>query len=102
MEWTLVLIAVLAGIGWWVVRRGGLVSAKFVVTVRGPGIDGIEIRGQVPGHDAADIAEFVAGLDLPPGAMIWGVPDQKRTRLRFTKVPDRLQQRTRNFFFSRG
>lgn len=94
------LLLVVAAVGYKLLR-GGLGDATFVVEVKGPGIEGVQIRGSVPGHAESDVAEFVAGLELPAGARIWAVPDRDRIRLRFSGgVPDNLQQRLRNFFYT--
>ena len=83
------------------VLRGGLDGAKFVVRVRGEGVEGIEVKGAVPGKSSAEVADFVAGLELPAGARIWGVPDRDRIMLRFSaQVPENLQQRIRNYFYN--
>lgn len=90
-------------LGWAVVKvlRGGLGDAKFVVSVRGPGTEGIDVKGEVPGKSAGEVTDFVAGLELPAGARIWAVPDGERMQLRFSgHVPDNLQQRLRNYFYN--
>ncbi|MEM6291383.1 MAG: DUF3634 family protein [Myxococcota bacterium] len=78
--------------------RGGIGSAVFIVTVRGEGVDGVHVQGTVPGKTSSDMQDFVARMELPVGAKIWAVRDGDGVRLRFNaKVPDNLQQRTRNF-----
>lgn len=73
----------------------------FVARVRGRG-RGVDLRGQVPGHAAATVRDFVASLSLPPGASIRGLPDGDRFRLEFSRqVPASEHQRLRNFFYSR-
>lgn len=91
-------LAVLA----FVVARGGLDGARYVITVRGEGELGVVIKGEVPGYAHNDVAEFVAGLEMPRGAQIRGVPEGDRVVLRFSsQVPSHLQQRLRNFFYLR-
>ena len=83
------------------VLRGGLDGATFVVRVRGEGAEGIEVKGNVPGKSGGEVAEFVAGLELPKGARIWAVPDRDRITLRFSaEVPENLQQRLRNYIYN--
>jgi hypothetical protein len=80
---------------------GGLSDAKFVVTVEDEGTDGVKIKGEVPGYSHGEVADFIAGLELPKGAKIWAVPDRDRIQLRFNSaVPETLQQRMRNFFYA--
>jgi hypothetical protein len=95
----LVVVAVAAIV--WKVATGGRGDARFVLTVNGPGIEGIEVRGQVPGIGADELTEFVAKLELPKGAKIWAVPDGDRLALRFTNVPEGPQQRVRNLVLSK-
>ena len=98
----IILIAVVVGAVGWKILRGGLGDAKFVVTVRGEGAEGVTVNGSAPGYSAGEVAEFVGGLELPAGAKFWGVPDGDRIRLRFSdKVPEHLHQRLRNFFYLR-
>jgi hypothetical protein len=95
----LVLLAVAAVA--FKILRGGLGDATFVVTVESEGSEGIKIQGDVPGYSAGEVAEFVAGLQLPIGAKVWGIPDRDRIRLRFSAtVPETLHQRMRNFFYA--
>lgn len=83
-----------------VVARGGLSGARFTITIRGDGPQGVRIQGVVPGHPANEVAEFLAGLPLPEGARLWGVPEGERVVLRFSPaVPEHLHQRLRNFFY---
>ncbi len=78
--------------------RGGLGDAVFVVTIRGEGADGVDVTGTVPGKTSGDMQDFVARMELPVGAKIWAIRDGDGVRLRFNgKVPENLQQRTRNF-----
>lgn len=96
----LVGAAVLAAILWKVAMRGRD-EAKFMIEVSGPGIDGVKMKGAVPGRSASEILDFVARLELAPGVKIWGVPDRGRIRLEFAgEVPDNLAQRMRNFFYN--
>ncbi len=98
--WITALILLVVGFAGYKILGGGIGDAKFVVRVSGPGPEGVQIRGDVPGHGEGEVAEFVAGLELPEGAKIWGIPDRDRIQLRFSSdVPDNLQQRLRNFFY---
>lgn len=95
----LVLLAVAAVV--FKILGGGMGDAKFIVTVEGEGPDAVKIKGEVPGYSHGDVAEFIAGLELPSGAKIWGVPDRNRIQLRFNStVPETLQQRLRNYFYA--
>lgn len=95
----LLLVVVLVG---WKVFSGGLFGARFVVQVRGAAPEDIAFQGDAPGYSAAEVAEFVRSLDLPPGARIWGMPFGPRIRLHFSpEVPEHLHQRLRNFFYAR-
>lgn len=97
----IVAIAIVLGVATLaiVVARGGLHGARFTITVRGPGPSGVVIDGDVPGLPANEIAELIAGLDLPRGARLWGMPEGDRVALRFSPtVPEHLHQRLRNFF----
>jgi hypothetical protein len=91
-------VLVLAAVVWKVAMRGRD-EAKFSIEVSGPGIDGVKMRGAVPGRSSGEICDFVARLELPAGAKLWGVPDRGRLRLEFSGVPEHLQQRMRNFFY---
>ena len=95
----LVVVAVVAIV--WKLATGGRGDARFVLTVNGPGIEGIELRGEVPGIGSDDLADFVAKLELPKGAKIWAVPDGDRLALRFANVPEGPQQRVRNLVLSK-
>jgi hypothetical protein len=95
----LVVVAVVAVI--WKLASGGRDDARFVLTVSGPGVEGIALRGEVPGQSAEEFIAFIASLELPAGARIWGIPDGNRLALRFTAVPDGPQQRVRNLVLSR-
>jgi hypothetical protein len=98
--WILALVLLVVAAVGYKILRGGLGDAKFVVRVRAAGVEGVQIEGQVPGHGTQEVAAFVAGLELPPGAKIWGVPDRDRIVLRFSaEVPEHLHQRLRNFFY---
>lgn len=101
MTWSigLVLLGIAAVI--WKLTRRGRGDATFVVRVTGPGVDGVVLDGDVPGLGHADFVAFVAGLELPAGAEIWAIPDRDRVALRFTDVPEGLQQRVRNLVLSR-
>lgn len=58
------------------------------------------LTGQVPGYSSSDIKQFIAELRLPSGAIITGVPDGDRYRLKFNgAVPPSARQRIRNYFF---
>ena len=93
------MLLVLAAVSYKLLR-GGLGDAKFVVRVRGPGPQGVQVDGDVPGHATSEVAAFVADLELPAGAKIWGVPDGARIVLRFSAdVPEHLHQRLRNYFY---
>ncbi|MCA9651852.1 MAG: DUF3634 family protein [Myxococcales bacterium] len=97
-----VVVAVVAGLAGLalVVARGGLDGARFTVEVRGEGPGGVMVKGTVPGFSAAEIAEFVAELELPAGARIRGIPEGDRVVLRFSEqVPEHLHQRIRNVFY---
>jgi hypothetical protein len=95
----LVAAAVLAVL--WKLGRAGRGDARFLLTVKGPGAEGITMRGEVPGQEREDFIAFVAALELPVGAEIWGIPDGDRIALRFKDVPDGPQQRVRNLVLSR-
>lgn len=93
-------IVVLAFIAYKVVR-GGVGDAVFVVTVRGEGPENVQVKGTTYGKSHGDVQDFVARMELPKGAKIWGIRDGDQIRLRFSShVPDNLQQRTRNFFLN--
>lgn len=99
-----IAIAIVAGLAVLgvTVARGGLDGARFTVVVSGPGVEGVRIKGAVPGYSNAEIAEFVAGLELPAGSRIRGVPEGDRVVLRFSdEVPSHLHQRLRNVFYLR-
>ena len=85
----------------WKLASGGRDDARFVLTVNGPGIEGIELRGRVPGIGGDELTDFVAKLELPEGARIWAVPDGDRLALRFANVPEGPQQRVRNLVLSK-
>lgn len=94
-----VVLLIVAAIGFKILSRG-LGEARFVVRVEGSGPEDVKVRGDVPGHGTEEVAAFVAGLELPVGAKIWGVPDRDRIVLRFSpEVPEHLHQRLRNFFY---
>ena len=89
-----------AGVAWKLLR-GGLGDASYVITVRGEGREGVQIRGSIAGKDDEDVRDFVARMELEAGAKIWAVPDGRRMILRFNgKVPENLQQRCRNYFYN--
>ena len=95
------LVAIVAAVVIWKLASGGLGDAKYVIRVKGAGVDGVVVKGEVPGKSEAVVVEFVAALELPAGAKIWAVPDRDRVTLRFSShVPDNLQQRIRNFFYN--
>jgi hypothetical protein len=95
----IVVIAVAAVLAKVVLR--GRDDAKFTIEVSGPGIDGLKMTGAAPGRSAGEILDFVARLELPRGAKLWGVADRGRLRLHFgSGVPEHLQQRLRNFFYN--
>ena len=96
----IIAVAVVAAAVIWKLASGGLGDAKYLIKVTGEGPNGVSIKGQVPGKSNADVADFVAGLELPAGAKIWAVPDRDRVVLRFSNVPDNLQQRCRNYFYN--
>lgn len=85
----------------WRMFAGERYDAAFTITVSGPGVEGVALKGAVPGHDAADVAEFIASLALDAGAKIWGVPDRGRVTLRFSGVGEGPAQRIRNFVYAR-
>ncbi|MCX4245929.1 hypothetical protein [Paraliomyxa miuraensis] len=83
-----------------IVARGGLSGARYTITVRGEGPEGIRIQGTVPGHPPGDVAAFLADLSLPEGARLMGIPEGDRVVLRFSSsVPEHLHQRLRNYFY---
>ncbi len=83
-----------------VVARGGLSGARFTITVRGEGVDGVKLSGVVPRQAPNEVVAFIAELELPTGAKIWGIPDGERLSLRFSPaVPEHRRQRLRNFFY---
>lgn len=95
-------IAIVVGVATlaFVVARGGLSGARYTITVQGEGLEGIRIQGTVPGRDSAEVAAFIAELELPRGARLWGIPDGDRITLRFSSaVPEHLHQRLRNFLY---
>jgi hypothetical protein len=97
----LVVMGAVVGAIIWKVADRGRGDAKFTIEVTGPGIDGVKMKGAVPGRSAGEILDFVARLELPPGSSIWGVHDRGRMRLEFAgNVPDNLRQRMRNFFYN--
>ena len=100
---TLLIGLVIAGfvaLAWKLVRRG-VDEAMFVIEVTGEGVEGAALRGTVPGHGDGDVREFVAGLELPPGSRIWGVPDRDGFQLRCSdEVPEHLRQRIRNYLYN--
>lgn len=85
----------------WKLVSGGRGDARFSVKITGPGIAGVAIRGDVPGYASDDFAEFIAALELPKGAEIWGIPDRGRLALRFRDVPEGPQQRVRNLVLAK-
>lgn len=100
----IVAIAIVLGVAtlFAVVARGGLSGARFTITVRGQGPAGVRLSGVVPGQPSADVVDFVAGLDLPPGARVQGLPRGDHLELRCSShVPDHLRQRLRNFLLLR-
>jgi len=97
-----VAIGIVAGVAALaiVVARGGLSGARYIITVRGHGPEGIRIKGNIPGHHVGDVAAFVAELELPSGAKVWGIPEGDRIMLRFSDtVPEGVHQRLRNFLY---
>jgi hypothetical protein len=97
----LVVVGAVVGAIVWKVAGRGRGDAKFTIEVTGPGVDGVRMKGAVPGRSASEIVDFVARLELPTGSRVWGVPDRGRLRLEFAgSVPDNLQQRLRNFFYN--
>lgn len=94
------VVVVLVAVVWKLVTRGRG-DASFILTVKGPGTAGISIQGEVPGVGAAELSEFVAQLELPTGARIWGIRDGDRLALRFSDVPEGPQQRVRNLVLNR-
>jgi hypothetical protein len=95
---TVVALVVAAVI--WKVASGGLSDAKYSVRVTGEGVEGVQVKGDVPGKSEGAVQEFVAGLQLPKGARIWAVPDRDRVMLRFSAhEPGHLQQRLRTVFY---
>jgi len=93
------IIAAVAGLA-LVVSRGGLDGARYTVSIRAEGLEGVQVKGSVPGYGVGEVAEFVAGLELPTGSRIRGIPEGDRVVLRFSdEVPERMQQRVRNFFY---
>ncbi len=87
----------LAALSYRWVRRGGTWGALFVLAV-GPQGE-VSLQGSVPGKSDGDARDFVAQMELPPGAKIWARRDTDALRLQFTAdVPDNLRQRARNYF----
>lgn len=100
--WIIVVLVAAAALAVvWKLARGGRGDARFLLSVNGPGAEGITMRGEVPGQEREDFIAFVAALELPVGAEIWGVPDGDRIALRFKDVPEGPQQRVRNMVLSR-
>ncbi len=93
----LVLIGVVVAAVLYRVLGSGISSATFVVTI---GDSGVELEGQVPGKDDADVRSFFETLELEPGARVWAIKDGSELRLRFRGVPDNLQQRVRNYVYN--
>ncbi len=61
------------------------------------------VRGPVPGRTREEVARFVGGLGLPPGARFIAVPEGASFRLRFTKsVPPQARAQIQGFIFQRG
>lgn len=99
-----VAIAIVLGVAalWFVVARGGLSGARFTITVRGDGPSGVHVTGRVPGCATPDVADFIAGLRLPHGARVQGIPRGDHIELRCSAhVPEHLHQRLRNFLLLR-
>ena len=98
----LALVAVVGAVIWKLLQSGER-DAIFNVKVEGPGEEGVVVSGEVPGYGHGDVREFVAGLELPEGARLWGEQDGASVRIRFSdEVPERLQQRLRNMFLLGG
>jgi hypothetical protein len=99
-----VAIAIVVGVValWLVVSRGGLSGARFTITVRGDGPSGVQVTGSVPACTTPDVADFIAGLGLPHGARVQGIPHGDHIELRCSShVPEHLHQRLRNFLLLR-
>lgn len=95
----LLLLVVVAVI--YKVLMRGMDDAAFVIEVRGDGVEGLALRGSVPGRSDADVLDFVAGLQLVKGAKLWGRLDGGRMVVRTSgDVPPELQQRLRNFLYN--
>ena len=95
------IVTALAVLG-FVVARGGLDGARYSIEIRAEGPEGVRIKGTVPGYSPGEVADFVAGLELPVGSRIRGVPEGDRVALRFSdQVPEHLHQRLRNWFYLR-
>jgi hypothetical protein len=97
-----VILVVLAAVGLalaWRLFGRGAGGTTFDIRVEGEGPEGVRIKGTVPGHGDADVRDFVAGLELPEGAQFWGIPDRERFQIGFHEVPERLQQRIRNYLY---
>lgn len=95
------LLVVIVGAVVWRVFGGERHDSLFVVEVKAAGIDGVVLRGNVPGRSGEELVAFVASLDLPPGARIWAIRDREQLQLRFANVDAGPQQRLRNFVLVR-
>lgn len=93
----LVLIGVVAAAVLYRVLGSGISGATFVVTISDAGV---ELKGQVPGKDDADVRAFFETLELESGARVWAIKDGSELRIRFRGVPDNLQQRVRNYVYN--
>lgn len=95
------LLVVVVGAIVWRVFGGARYDSLFTIEVKAAGVEGIEMRGSVPGRSGEELIAFVASLELPPGARIWAIRDGGEMRLRFTNVDPGPQQRLRNFVLVR-
>lgn len=93
----LVLVGIVAAAVLYRVLGSGISGATFVVTIA----EGeVQLNGEVPGKDAADVRQFFGALDLDVGARVWAIRDGTELRIRFRNVPDNLQQRVRNYVYN--
>ena len=91
------IIVVIVIILWWgkkVVDDAGVI---FKISVK----NGVpKLRGTLPGRSWLEVKDFLAGLYLPSGSSISGVPDAKRFRLVFSDdISESQKQRIRNFLY---
>jgi hypothetical protein len=98
-------LLVLASLARRVFARGASEGHVLTVRVLAGGSLGIriEIDGAIAGRSHAEIRDFVAQLDLPPGAVLWVVRNGGALELRTNhRVPAHLGNRVRDFLGTRS